>query len=512
MIYGTFLCMAVMIMTGCNTDAEVKPGATYDRNGSADEIWELQNLFETQDGNPITDWETRRAEIEAVVSYNQHGNMPPPPTTLSYEVGKITAGAGSAAKEYDGMTITMTYERAGAVRSADLQVIVAVPQNTDAAADGYTSYAPPYPAIIYHTFSIASNHPQLKALLKAGYAVINMETYALQSAVGYQNPNGPYRGVVPELFNYNYFNESENAPSSLLSGAWGAGRVIDALEDGAYAGQIDPTKIAVTGFSQWGKAALVSGAFEKRIGVVNPQHSGAAGAAVERFITPFVPGLEFVKKATAETLDSEPKTYYYTGSGDAFKVAVPGTQGARSMVFGKNNNQVGLQTHDQARGETRAWYNQRFQSFKASYKLGWDVYSGNSGIVVSTPLDQHYLTAMVAPRGLLVNAGFQDWRTNPEGMFFNYLAAREVYKFLNEKDKAAFRLHNLGHDNSSSYLGSDLITFCDYVFRDMALPAGFAGDDAYPYADDPRSYEDYLMLDWAAPGSTSVASEIRAKL
>ncbi len=67
----------------------------------------------------------------------------------------------------------------------------------------------------------------------------------------------------------------------LLAWAWGVSRVIDALEGDS---RIDPKKIVVTGHSRNGKAALLAGAFDDRIALTVPSHSGCAGAAPYRFI------------------------------------------------------------------------------------------------------------------------------------------------------------------------------------------------------------------------------------
>jgi endo-1,4-beta-xylanase len=67
----------------------------------------------------------------------------------------------------------------------------------------------------------------------------------------------------------------------LMAWAWGFHRTIDALET---VDRIDIEKVVVTGHSRYGKAALVAGAFDERIAVTAPSHSGCAGTAPFRFI------------------------------------------------------------------------------------------------------------------------------------------------------------------------------------------------------------------------------------
>src|SRR5262249_19698576 len=67
----------------------------------------------------------------------------------------------------------------------------------------------------------------------------------------------------------------------LMAWAWGVSRVIDALES---VDKIDAKKVIVTGHSRYGKAALVAGAFDERIALSVPSHSGCAGCSPYRFI------------------------------------------------------------------------------------------------------------------------------------------------------------------------------------------------------------------------------------
>ena len=66
-----------------------------------------------------------------------------------------------------------------------------------------------------------------------------------------------------------------------MAWAWCVSRVIDALEK---MDEIDAKKVVVTGHSRYGKAALVAGAFDERIALTVPSHSGCGGAAPYRFI------------------------------------------------------------------------------------------------------------------------------------------------------------------------------------------------------------------------------------
>jgi len=74
---------------------------------------------------------------------------------------------------------------------------------------------------------------------------------------------------------------------ALAAWAWGVHRVVDALESldepgakrGSDESRIDTRRVAVTGFSRGGKAALLAGATDQRIALVHAHASGAGGAA-----------------------------------------------------------------------------------------------------------------------------------------------------------------------------------------------------------------------------------------
>ena len=68
---------------------------------------------------------------------------------------------------------------------------------------------------------------------------------------------------------------------ALSAWAWAYARVVDLLLGRP---EVDPGRIAITGFSRGGKAALLAGAIDERIALVHAHASGAGGAAPYRVL------------------------------------------------------------------------------------------------------------------------------------------------------------------------------------------------------------------------------------
>src|SRR5262249_12670186 len=64
---------------------------------------------------------------------------------------------------------------------------------------------------------------------------------------------------------------------ALRAWAWGVSRLVDYFEANPDSG-VDPAKVCITGVSRYGKAALVTAAFDTRIAAAFVASSGAGGA------------------------------------------------------------------------------------------------------------------------------------------------------------------------------------------------------------------------------------------
>ena len=113
------------------------------------------------------------------------------------------------------------------------------------------------------------------------------------------------------------------------------------------------------------------------------------------------------------------------------------------------------------------------------------------GKVDRLPFDQHTLKALVAPRALYSTESQDDLWANPQGTQITYLAAKEVFKFLNATDKIGLHYRHGKHDQNEEDFAA-LLDFADHIFK--ASPERHSNSfEQLPYTDTPKAF------DWTAP-------------
>ncbi|XYH95015.1 dockerin-like protein [Sorangium sp. So ce1128] len=304
------------------------------------------------DGTKVTtraQWVCRHREISAMV---QH-----------YETGPKEVKEATVAGSFSGDKLTVNVS--GGEQDVSFTVSISLPSTGTA----------PYPALIQLAGSL--NNTRMKQL---GVAVIDFQHNGVQ-------PEGNRNGGIFAKFHGN------PGSGSLIAWAWGASRLIDALESTPDA-KIDPKRLAVTGCSRNGKGALMVGAMDSRIALTIPQESGSGGVAAWRV--------------------SEVDNMGRTGS-------------------------AGVQNLTRTYGETQ-WFSTAIEQF------------GNS--VTKLPIDHHELVGMVAPRGLLIlgNVNYEWLSTNNADQAGG--AARLIYEALGVKQNIGYV--DSGHNHcGTDYAGGE---------------------------------------------------------
>jgi endo-1,4-beta-xylanase len=238
-------------------------------------IKELPNPFIFADGSPVKtkdDWQRRRAELKSLFEDYMYGHLPPKPDDVIVERGEMileeTDSDEPRTVAWQDNVILLKHH--GEEIEVKFRLIVPIME------DKYQ-----FPVVIHPIFRWPGRNEdplaagRWKLFTDRGYAV---------AAIDYQpiapdNKDRFKTGALHKLFSKE--SDSELDCGALMAWAWTVHRTVDALEKMP---EIDAEKIVITGHSRYGKAALIAGAFDERIALTVPSHSGCAGCAPYRFI------------------------------------------------------------------------------------------------------------------------------------------------------------------------------------------------------------------------------------
>ncbi|KAG2008967.1 hypothetical protein CC2G_014343 [Coprinopsis cinerea AmutBmut pab1-1] len=302
----------------------------------------LNNPFAFVNGSKnvedVNDWYCRRQEIGSLFQRLELGYVPARPSTVT---GSISGNALTVTVGHEGRTTSFTANITYPQGNGPFAAIIGI--------GGSSVPAPPEVAII--TF--------------------NNQEIAVDNGVA-----GRGQGKFYDLYG------TGHTAGSLVAWSWAVSRIIDALQS-TQNSRIDAGKLAVTGCSAAGKAALVAGAFEQRLSLTIPVESGIGGAGCWR---------------VAEELRRG---------------------GAAIVTAGELAN-------------TTSYYSRDFNPFAAN--------------INTLPFDHHLLAAMVAPRGLLVLDNSQFSWLGPQAVYGCMVTANKVYQALGIRDRLGVSIVG-GHDH-----------------------------------------------------------------
>jgi len=236
--------------------------------------------------------------------------------------------------------------------------------------DRYPAYSPITRLPGFNPFAPApaSDPSPTEQLLAAGWGYVTIETTSIQA----DNGAGLTRGIIG-LVNKGQPRKPEDW-GSLRAWAWGAARGLDYLETDTL---VNAKKVGIEGVSRYGKAALVTMAFEPRFAIGLIGSSGKGGATLHR-------------RVFGEAVES------LTGSGEYHWMAGNYLKyGTEESTFGK--------------------------------KTGCDL-----------PVDSHELIALASPRLTFISYGIPEkgdakW-LDQQGSWMATIAAGSAFKLLGAKD------------------------------------------------------------------------------
>jgi hypothetical protein len=346
------------------------------------------------------DWECLRADLSAMLQAAVYGPKMPPPDTLKATIsgGTVTVNCTVGTK-----TGSFTFTIKGGSTSNPAAGVVRI-----------ASSGNPFPSSV---------------------ATIDFDEHQFAQ----ENKMWPTTGLVTTL----YGNTAAKAGSDICW-AWGASRIIDALEQlGASATGVNPKALAVTGCSFAGKGAFASGAFDERFVLVAPEEAGSGGAALWR-----------VSSAEA--------------------------------AMGQN-----IQEATEIVGEQN-WQGKDFH----------DLFSGKSKTNAPVDMliaDQHFLVALCAPRACLIIDNDIDW-LGPLATYAGGVIGKKVYTALGIPERCEVSVSaNHAHCSFPSSQQADLTAFINRYLLQSTMTAPAAKDVLNDTNSTIKTYTESTWINWDVP-------------
>ncbi len=261
--------------------------------------------------------------------------------------------------------------------------------------------------------------PSTNQLIAAGWGYVSISTTSIQA----DNGAGLTKGIIG-LTNKGQPRKPEDW-GSLRAWAWGAARALDFLETDPA---IDAKHVGIEGVSRYGKAALVTLAFESRFALALVGSSGEGGAKLHR-------------RNFGESVEN------LTGSGEYHWM------GGNFLKYGAEESKFGRKT------------------------------------AADLPVDAHELIALCAPRPTFISYGIPEkgdanW-LDQQGSYMATVAAGPVFRLLGARDigdkndyhvakmppfntslldgELGWRQHDGGHEDRSNM--KHFITWADKLIR-----------------------------------------------
>ncbi|MCC2670531.1 MAG: hypothetical protein K0Q72_3002 [Armatimonadetes bacterium] len=265
----------------------LRPGAngnpTAPNAANADEAkvgsYTLPDPLKLKDGTAVTNarqWERRRVELFEEFDREVYGRVPRATPKVTWEVTGTT-------KEVKGTTPVVTRTLVGHVDNAahpeitvDIRLSLTTPENA----------AGPVPVVMEFGF-LFPTRPGVPAFTPPRGAGPGWQEQVAAKGWGYavlvpasiQADHGAgLRGGIIGLVNQGQPRKPEDW-GALRAWAWGASRALDYLETDKT---VDAKRVAIEGLSRYGKAALVTMAYDPRFAVGFIGSSGAGGAKLYR--------------------------------------------------------------------------------------------------------------------------------------------------------------------------------------------------------------------------------------
>lgn len=403
------------------------------------------DLLRMKNGRIITTpeewWNKRRPEIKKDLEEELYGKMPDEKILpkVTWEVKTSTGGRGNGAfvqKEITGIIDVSRYPR---VRN---KPVIMATLRTPVNASG------PVPVFIFFGgFGNAADMYWERCNPKGwGICVFNLTALQPDNGAGLTS-------YLIGLVNQGNWRKPDDW-GTLMAWGWGVSRLIDYLEADK---DVNAEMIGLNGVSRYGKATLVTMAFEPRLAIAFPGDAGSLGTKLNR-------------RHWGQDLEhSTPENEYHWMAGNFFKWAgelIPGQYLPRKIE--------------------------------------------------NCPVDAHSLLALCAPRPVMMDGGTTSTWCDPYGVYLTGRYATPVYELLGVKglvmpdpkpviDKAyidgtiAYRVHEGGHTDAP-----DWPSFLEFAERQLDITTLWPSVSALNISSSAGSHGSFTIIssrDWAIESS-----------
>jgi hypothetical protein len=229
-------------------------------------IKQLPDPFLMADGSRVAspaEWRRHREHLTSMMLDTQYGTMPGPPDRMSVDAEPETSIGGGHTEQAVRFDFTprgdrpdVTFGMTATVRRPSREAAAERRRRTGGDDAGV-------PTLIY------VGGGDFPSLLDAGYMIVSYENNQIEP----MDMGNPVVGIAREA--YEMIDPGAYSWGSISTWAWGALRLVD------YAltlDEVDADRLLISGHSRNGKTALLAGALDERIALVNPAGSGCAGA------------------------------------------------------------------------------------------------------------------------------------------------------------------------------------------------------------------------------------------
>ncbi|HEY7115958.1 MAG TPA: hypothetical protein VH475_05210, partial [Tepidisphaeraceae bacterium] len=256
---GHVIALGMCVALGQAASAAPPVGSEFPPVEKLPSVKELPDPFMFQDGSRVKsreDWDRRRAELQAMILYYEFGQMPPAPGNTK-AVERVSGGY-KAMKDVTHKVFKVT---CGPDDKISFTLDLLMPKGKG-----------PFPVILRGDLGWGKLDDTIATeVLGRGYILAEFDRTELAPDSKRYKETGIYQG----------YPDAECG--GLAAWAWGFHRCVDVLQTLDY---VAKDKIAVTGHSRGGKAALLAGATDTRIALTAPNDSGCGGAGCYKFQAP----------------------------------------------------------------------------------------------------------------------------------------------------------------------------------------------------------------------------------